>query len=391
VVLWRVGFIRSLIFTAVAAVATIVSAQHAYHHHHHYGSGHIARYGSYSSSGFYVGTPGFSAGVITPYPVGIAAVPYPVVTGYGGGGWYAPPYPVYCYGGYGYGAYGYGRGGYWLPPVSVPAETLYGVGPVRRLMGLDPPLGTPIVNNTTIVAPAPAANVAGGQAGGFGVVANKPIAARPNVRVSNQQTLERGRKQVERGDAAFAAQQYSQALSDYREAARIAPDLADTYFRQAAANLALSRYDEAASAIKFGLQLAPQWVDGGFRFSALYHGNNLSEAAHREALGRAADARPTSDLLFLTGVVLYFSDRPQASEPFFRRAQAVAVGDASHINAFLQAVTRLPAAAAAQPAPAARPNFDDLDPTVTPQGPVEGPNEKKPTPAKAIDTTPRDI
>lgn len=372
-------FVRSSSILAVVFCApTLVLAQ-SHHHHGAHLSGY--RYGtsSYSVGSTFVGTPGFSAGVVTPYPLGIGAVPYPIVTGYGAGGWYAPPYG---YGTFGYGGLGY-RYGYALPPVVIPAETMYGPGPVRRMMGLDPPLGTPVIQQTTVVAPQ--AN----NGNGFGVLAPQPGGARPNVRASNAQTLARAKKQVENGDVLFAAQKYADALASYSDAARTAPDLADAYFRKAAADIALARYDDAVSAIKFGLQLAPTWVDGPFRFSALYGGNVLAEQSHRDVLDRAVASRPTSDLLFLSGVVRYFGEHPKQSETYFQKASVVAVGNSSHLDLFLKRVAMLPpdpSPPATPPVQAAKPNVDDLlVPGVVPQGPAAPPV------AKPADVNGRDI
>jgi hypothetical protein len=78
------------------------------------------------SSGFGYG--GFASGVITPFPY----------RGWGGG-FYDP----YCFGPYGYGyGGGYWGGGLYAAPLVIPAETMYGPGPGRRMMGLDPPLSS---------------------------------------------------------------------------------------------------------------------------------------------------------------------------------------------------------------------------------------------------------
>lgn len=363
---------------------TVVSAQVHYHGNHghssHYHATSVPGIGLGYGTGYYsAGTalymsPGITAGVVTPYPLGLGAVPYPIVTGYGAGGWYAPSIP-YGYGNYGYGAGPYG-GGYWLPPISYPAENLFGPGPVRRMMGVDPPLGTPIVNNTTIVSPSPVVPPIGNAgAGGFGVNANpggaakNVVVAKPNVRVSNPQTLDRSKKEIERGDADFAAQQYAQAFSAYKDATRMTPDLGDAYFRLAAAAVAIGRYDDAATALKTGLQLAPQWVEGPFRFAALYNDNKLAQAAQLRKLEEAVETRPTSDLLFLVGVWRYFGDRRETSVPYFHRARALALGEAPHIRLFLQQLPAPLPQASPQGVPAVAPNFNLLDPEVPPQGP----------------------
>jgi hypothetical protein len=226
------------------------------------------------------------------------------------------------------------------------------------MMGIDPPLGTPIINQTTIVQPSPqppnnnfgfGVNNRGANTGG-----NK-APARPNVPATNAATQQRARKIVDSGDAAFRQQRFGDAYSNYKDAARAAPDVAETYFRQAAAAVALARYDEAVAAIKFGLRLQPASVDAPFRFAALYGPAILTRRQHLDALEQAVGDRPSSDLLFLYGVTLFFDDPQQRSAPLFARSEALAIGPTWHIDLFQAALDRLPADAGPQPVDAAKP------------------------------------
>lgn len=296
----------------------------------------------------YSTTPGFAAGVIAPYPLGWGGLPFSSpFGGYGGyyGGWY---------GGYGYA----GPWGGFYPPVVLPAETMYGPGAVRRMMGVDPPLGTPIIQQTTIVASSPKP-VLPGNNNGFGANApanpNRVPPPPMNLAATNPATQQRARKIVDTGDAAFQQQRFGDALSNYKDATRAAPDLAETYFRQAAAAVALGRYDDAVAAIKLGLRLQPSWVDSQFRFAALYGGAELARRQHLDALQQVVNDRPSSDLLFLFGVLLYFDEAPQRAGPLFTRAGALAVGETWHIGLFQEAVKRLPPDAAAPPIDPAKP------------------------------------
>jgi hypothetical protein len=342
--------------TVVAALLNFVPSASA-----QFFIGNGGAYGGFSSievfSSGYGG--GFAAGVITPFPY----------CGWGGG--FYDPYACgpfgYGGGGYGYGG-GYWGGGFYAAPLVIPAETMYGPGPVRRMMGLDPPLGTPIVNQTIINNPPPK------NTGGFGVLAQPQqngVPQRPNVFVSNASTQQRARKFIDQGDTAFQQQRFAEALSSYADARRTAPDLADTYFRQAAAAMALGRFDEATDAVKFGLKLAPNWVDSRFRFSALYGPAAAAREAHLENLIRTANDRPTSDMMFLLGVALFFDDAPRTAQAPLDRARALAVGESWHIDLFLKALERLPPdaaqpAGAAQPVNAAKPILPDQRPANRP-------------------------
>ena len=307
------------------------------------GFGTFGSQSSFATETSLVVTPGMSVGAVTFGPYG-ALGPY-----YGTG-----PYVGYAPGGYGfagypfvpYSSYGWGRGwgGYWgrpywggfaPPPAILPAETIYGPGPVRRMMGLDPPLGTPIVNNTTIFNPAGA----GGNA--FGVGAGGVNVPNANAQATNAAARERSRKQLAIGDEAFRKQNYGEAWTAYKEAARAAPDLADAYFHQAAAAVAQRRYGAAVDAVKYGLKVSKSYLDGEFKYSQMYGDNKLAQTAHLEALAKAASEAPDSDLYFLTGVMLFFDAEPRRATPFFDKAKQLAIGETWHIDVFIEILRRM--------------------------------------------------
>lgn len=352
-------FIASCFVVAVlsACGAGSASAQHHHHgghsHHGHYHGGGYGGWGwggsSYYGRSTFIGTPGFYSGVISPYYGGYGWGGYYPSYGYGSG-YYGTGYNPYN--GYGWPYYG---GGFAAPPVIVPAETWYGPSAVRRMMGLDPPLGTPIVRQTVINLPATATTkpttvnkpIAAPQqpavpqpGGGFGVLVGNAAPPRPNVPTTNAATQARARKEIDAGDAAFQKQRYADAFSNYKDASRTAPDLAESYVRQAAASVAMKRYDDAVAQLKFGLQLSTSWVDGPFRTAALYGDDMIAQTNHLDALAQATLDRPSSDLLFLTGVMLYFADPQQRAEPLLKRATGLSVGETWHIDPFLQSLER---------------------------------------------------
>ncbi|MGC3972671.1 MAG: hypothetical protein QM775_36600 [Pirellulales bacterium] len=307
---------------------------------------------SFTSGTTLIGTPGINVGAITYGPLG-PYTNYYYGSGYGwtggGLGWpgysngFGSPWVGYAPGGYGY----WGRGGYWgrpyingwaLPPAVIPAETIYGPGPVRRLMGLDPPLGTSIVNNTTYVNNAPGAaampNTAAKpvvpDAGGFGVLGNSPAPPRLRVPATNAAARERAKKQLEVGDLWFRKQQYGDAWIAYKEAARAAPDVADAYFHQAAAAVAQGRYEAAVDSLKYGLRISTAYLDGEFKYSKLYGENVISQTAHLDALAQAAINQPSSDLYFLTGVMLFFDADPLRRAVFREGERSASRRDVAH-------------------------------------------------------------
>jgi tetratricopeptide (TPR) repeat protein len=262
--------------------------------------------------------------------------------GFYGSGFY-PYYPSYY-------AYGPALGPYFgpipyggiLPPLWIPPGALFGPQAVQRFIGADNP--PQFVVPQTRVPPKQA---------GFGVLASNPPLAKAaqKPRATNADSRARSQRFIVLGDGYFAKQAYSDASQRYKLAVQAAPDMADGYFRQGLALVALGHYDAAARSLKRGLTLEPNWAATDFRLSTLYADNGLAKAAHIEALAQAALRAPSSDVLFLLGVMLYFDGQPARAKPFLVRSRELAAGDDAHLDGFLRKVA--PAAPADQaPAPA---------------------------------------
>ncbi len=297
---------------------------------------------------------------------------------------YPYPYPPYDYGyNYGYGWGGYAPYPYYPPyynpypypypypyitPLAIPSETLYGPQAMLRFMGLDNWL-VPPTNLNVIVAPKKNAAAGGAvnpgqppaqpaqppaqpgqppsqppqpplQPGPVPVQPapgpQPPAAGQPNPR-PNEQTLGLAWKFIGYGDAHFGNQRYPDANVRYRKATRVAPQLADGWFRQGFAMTAMQRYDLAARAFKRGLVLEPDWPKSDFRLGELYGGNNLAKTAHIDALADAAVKAPTNaDLLFIVGVFLHFDGQQNRAKPFFQRALQMAGADGEYLKVFLR-------------------------------------------------------
>ncbi|MDZ7619412.1 MAG: tetratricopeptide repeat protein, partial [Patescibacteria group bacterium] len=176
---------------------------------------------------------------------------------------------------------------------------------------------------------------AGGQPAGDAAPAPPPEDPKP-PRGTSQQALNLAWRFIGFGDAHFANQNYAEANERYRKAATASPQLADAYFRQAYALMAMGRYDLAVSAIRRGLSLAPGWPKSGFNNAELYGDNPQAKAAHLEALAAASEKDPhNADLLFLVGVCLHFDGKPERAAPFFERADQLLADDDAHVKAFL--------------------------------------------------------
>lgn len=178
-------------------------------------------------------------------------------------------------------------------------------------------------------------NAGGGVAPGRNAGGN---ALAPNERnAGDDRMLQTAWRFLENGDRLFAEGKYRDAYGQYRNAAKAVPRLAEAYFRQVFALVAVGAYEPAARAAKSGLELHPEWPKGPFQLTNLY-GND--EAVKREHLARLAEAvqqaPQNGDLLFLLGVMLHFDDRADEARAFFAQAIPLMAGSDRHVRLFLE-------------------------------------------------------
>jgi hypothetical protein len=236
----------------------------------------------------------------------------------------------------GYGPYYYGNGDWYpyaYPPLYYPfSEDLYGPQAMQRFLGM----------GNVGAANGGAAN--GGMANALqprdlAEPAAIPPPDKPVERATNAQANALAWRFIGFGDAQFAAEKFADANGRYRKASRAAPQLADTWFRQAFALSAMGRQDQATAAIKRGLRINPKWPQSGFDLQTLFGNGDLAELAknaYLDDLIEAANAAPRdAGLLFMTGVQLHFAGRTKPSEAFLRRAKDLTGMDSEHIGAFL--------------------------------------------------------
>lgn len=234
--------------------------------------------------------------------------------------------PVGFFGYRPYGYYGFygGFGPYVLPPLVLPAQTLFGPQPIQQMMGLGFNPGV-----------AGGANVGGGQAN----AANDPLpAARPRKpRVSNAEAKARAGKFIDFGDALFAKQQFRQALERYKLAAQQAPDMAEIYLREGIAMVAIGQYESAGKAFRRGLKL-PDWNVAGVGLDQLYGADHAAKEAHLEALAMAVRAaQHDANLLFVLGMELLLSGEAERASAFFARSAQLGGNDDHLLDGFLAA------------------------------------------------------
>ncbi len=161
------------------------------------------------------------------------------------GGWPWGWNAGYLYPGWGYGGYGYYG---WLPPLVLPAEQLYGPGPIRRMLAeaLVPLLPPPILpGDAALIGLPPAGNAAPAAAAAAQGPAVQPAQQAPKVRAANAESRARALRFIELGDRHFQQQDFRAAYERYKLAAQAAPDLVEAHLRKGQCLLALRHFDAA--------------------------------------------------------------------------------------------------------------------------------------------------
>ncbi len=335
---------------AASAAASAAKAQQNASNQQSYGYG-------YSPYGYGYSPYGYSPYGYSPYGYSYPPGTIPYVLGYDPSGTtYLAPlgggYPSY-YPGYQYPYYRNPYLGYGYPgAVFAPAGQLFGLGPIQQLMGVGPGFQQPQANGNGFANGNP--NVfANGNGNAANVNANAgvannnnagPNAAQPNANppagnppapVAGGKALELAWKFITFGDAHFGDQKYNDALDRYRHAARECPTLGDAWFRQGFALAALGRYDQAAKAMRRGLEEKADWVDNNFRLSDLYGEDSDEKKRVVDKMVKAAEAQPTNaDVAFVVGVHLFCDGKQDQAAPFFHRAAQILGSDAD-VKSFL--------------------------------------------------------
>jgi tetratricopeptide (TPR) repeat protein len=271
---------------------------------------------------------------LNPYGYPLAYTPYgyaPIYSSYG----FAPVYSPYGYlfganpYGYTYGVYPYSylvpyRGGpILLPPVFMSADALFSFGAQALSSGMDQ-------SNAPFREAQPARPRADDE--GHEAQDERQV----NLRASNPEAVARAGRFIGFGDTQFRNQKYADALQRYRKAMAAVPGLAEAYFREGYAQIAMGHYESAVKAFKQGLKADPNWPHSGFESDQLYGPNSKEKSAHIDALTEIAAKEPNNgSVSFLLGVCLYFDGQTDRAAPRFQRASQLAHGDSQYIDAFL--------------------------------------------------------
>ena len=97
----------------------------------------------------------------------------------------------------------------------------------------------------------------------------------------------------------------------------------------------MGKYDQAAKAMRRGLEEKPDWADSNFRLDDVYGDNAADKKAQVDGMVKAAEAEPTNgDLSLVVGIHLYCDGKIDQAASFFRRAAQIQGNDAN-IKGFL--------------------------------------------------------
>lgn len=158
---------------------------------------------------------------------------------------------------------------------------------------------------------------------------DKVVAKREPVRPPGAGARARSWRFIDIGDRHFKAARYRDALTRYRKAISTDEDLAAARFREAFAYLGLGNLNRAATSIRRGLQLDPDWPDSEFVLEDLFTNDAERKLAFQKVSERLDLLPNDSEARLLAGVMLHFDGDPDAAEKQFRRAIEIAGVDAA--------------------------------------------------------------
>jgi tetratricopeptide (TPR) repeat protein len=199
-----------------------------------------------------------------------------------------------------------------------------------------PPIAAPVGFNAVplgVAGALPAARPANNQAGPAPALEPPPP---PKPKTSHAQQKARAGRFIGFGDANFARQKYHAAVERYKTAMEIAPDVAESYFRQAFAQVAMGQYDKAAAAFRRGLRVRSDWAGSPFRLDQIYDGAALAKTSHIERLAGEVEANPfDAELLLVLGMQLFFDGEQARADVFFARAAQLGGNEDQLLDDFL--------------------------------------------------------
>jgi tetratricopeptide (TPR) repeat protein len=164
-------------------------------------------------------------------------------------------------------------------------------------------------------------------------------AAKPVLNQSNIAQRRKADQQIATGDMLFREQKFHAALQRYKDAARLAPDMAEPYWRQGHALIATANFELAGGAFKRALALDPTTSREGFTLDKLYGAATIAKTGHLEDLAAwALDHAGSSEPYFLMGVTLHYDGQADRAGKFFSRAAEMAGATGGHIAVFAPAV-----------------------------------------------------
>ncbi len=198
------------------------------------------------------------------------------------------------------------------------------------------PLGYPYFPSPNFgYVPVPFAPVAPAPANPPKIDAQEPP-AKQQPKATNVEQKSKAGKFMAFGDANFGKQKYLPAVERYKTAAQLAPDLAEPYFRQACAFIAMGQYESATKAFRRGLSVRAGWANAPFRLDQIYGADKIAKTTHQENLAKAVEANPVNaNLLVALGMHLFFDGQRERADVFFSRAAQLGGNEDKLLDDFL--------------------------------------------------------
>lgn len=181
----------------------------------------------------------------------------------------------------------------------------------------------------------------------------------PVIEQSTPQEQEKALRERVLGDESFAKMDYRQAGEHYREAMKIAPDIADARYRYAISLAARSRFEEAVDQLKLAAELDMDWPARGVTLNDLFDLTDPEDWMTRDEKNRVKtriaewtnrDVRDPNRLFLLSAVMMLDGD--ERAKGLLETAIQLN-GVQRHLIAFYRPMVENNGAVEAEPTPAA--------------------------------------
>lgn len=161
--------------------------------------------------------------------------------------------------------------------------------------------------------------------------------------------VQRSRQNIASGTRLFQSGKYMAAADHFREATRLQASDPTPYFMLGQSLFAARRYDEAALAIRRGLQVNPEWLEAEFDMRTLYGDESQPLTQLADLAGRLQANPLDREILFLLGYELFVTGEKEKARTILEQVARLEAND-KHLEPFFDYYAKVEDAQKLQPA-----------------------------------------